>query len=95
MTDAIGRKGNGLFMEARRRILAVEDDPEAARRLVELLTANGYQVDLAVNGNHALSRGRSESYSGFRSNWHVACMSEVVTAFCTRNSLYESTNALT
>jgi two-component system, OmpR family, response regulator len=46
-----------------RRVLVVEDDPEAAGQFVELLTANGYQVDLAVNGNDALSRGRSESYA--------------------------------
>jgi two-component system OmpR family response regulator len=50
-------------MEARRRILVVEDDPETAGQLVESLTANGYQVDLAVNGNDALSRVRSERYA--------------------------------
>ena len=50
-------------MEARRRILVVEDDPETAGQLVESLTANGYQVDLAMNGNDALSRGRSQSYA--------------------------------
>ena len=50
-------------MEARRRILVVEDDPETAGQLVESLTANGYQVDLAVNGNDALSRVRSERYT--------------------------------
>ena len=44
-------------------ILAVEDDPETAGQLVESLTANGYQVDLATNGNDALSRGRSERYA--------------------------------
>ena len=37
-------------MEARRRILVVEDDPETAGQIVESLTANGYQVDIAVNG---------------------------------------------
>ena len=56
-------EGDGLFVEARRRILVVEDDPETARQLVESLTANGYQVDLAVNGNDALSRVRSERYA--------------------------------
>jgi two-component system, OmpR family, response regulator len=50
-------------MEARRRILVVEDDPETAGQLVESLTANGYQVDVAENGNDALSRGRAESYA--------------------------------
>jgi two-component system OmpR family response regulator len=49
-------------MEARRRILVVEDDPETAGQILESLTANGYQVDVAVNGNDALSRGRSGSY---------------------------------
>jgi len=50
-------------MEARRRILVVEDDPETAGQIVDSLTANGYQVDIAVNGNDALNRGRSESYA--------------------------------
>ena len=51
------------MMEYRRRILVVEDDPVTAGQLVDSLTANGYQVDLAANGNDALSRGRSEAYA--------------------------------
>ncbi|HEY7301966.1 MAG TPA: response regulator transcription factor [Xanthobacteraceae bacterium] len=51
------------MMESRRRILVVEDDPETARQVVESLTANGYQVDVAANGNDALSRGRSDGYA--------------------------------
>jgi len=47
----------------RRRILVVEDDPETAGQLVESLATNGYQVDLAANGNDALSRGRSADYA--------------------------------
>ena len=50
-------------MEARRRILVVEDDPETAGQIVDSLTANGYQVDIAVNGNDALNRGRSGNYA--------------------------------
>ena len=50
-------------MQARRRILVVEDDPETAGQIVESLTAKGYQVDIAVTGNDALKRGRSESYA--------------------------------
>jgi two-component system, OmpR family, response regulator len=46
-----------------RRILVVEDDPEAARQLVESLTTSGYHVDLAVNGKGALSRGCSADYA--------------------------------
>ena len=39
----------------RRRILIVEDDPETAGQLVDALTKDGYEVDLAANGNDALS----------------------------------------
>jgi len=47
----------------RRRILIVEDDPETAGQLVDALTKNGYQVDLAANGNDALRLGRSTDYA--------------------------------
>jgi two-component system, OmpR family, response regulator len=46
----------------RRRILVVEDDLETAGQLLESLSTNGYQVDLAANGNDALTRGRSVDY---------------------------------
>jgi two-component system, OmpR family, response regulator len=46
-----------------RRILVVEDDPETAGQLVEQLTTSGYQVDLAANGNEALSHGASHDYA--------------------------------
>ncbi len=49
--------------QARRRILVVEDDPETAEQLVESLTTSGYQVDLAVDGDSGLSRGRSADYA--------------------------------
>ena len=47
----------------RRRILIVEDDPETAGQLVDALTKNGYQVDLAANGNDALRLGHSTEYA--------------------------------
>src|SRR5215470_1846442 len=46
-----------------RRILVVEDDPETAGQLVDQLTTSGYQVDLATNGNEALSRGSACDYA--------------------------------
>ena len=52
-----------LVLEARRRILVVEDDPQTAGQLVESLTANGYQVDLAGTGSEALRRGCSADYA--------------------------------
>jgi two-component system OmpR family response regulator len=47
---------------ARRRILVIEDDPEAAEQLVDFLGTNGYQVDLAVDGDEGLNRARSADY---------------------------------
>src|SRR5882757_7219218 len=47
----------------RRRILVVEDEPETAGQIVESLATSGYQVDLAVNGSDALSRGHSAAYA--------------------------------
>jgi two-component system OmpR family response regulator len=47
----------------RRRILVVEDDPETATQLVDWLTTNRYEVDLAANGNDALRRGRAAHYA--------------------------------
>jgi two-component system OmpR family response regulator len=48
---------------ARRRILVVEDDSETAEQLVESLATSGYQVDLAIDGNDGLSRGRTADYA--------------------------------
>ena len=47
---------------ARRRILVVEDDPVTAEQLADSLETDGYQVDLAADGNTALGRGRSTNY---------------------------------
>src|SRR5215813_7794501 len=50
-------------MAGRRRILVIEDDRETAEQLVDSLITSGYQVDLAVDGNEGLSRGRSVEYA--------------------------------
>ena len=50
-------------MTGRRRILVVEDDPETAEQLVDSLATNGYQVDLAIDGDDGLSRGRAADYA--------------------------------
>jgi two-component system, OmpR family, response regulator len=47
---------------ARRRILVVEDDPMTVEQLADSLATDGYQVDLAADGNTALDRGRSTDY---------------------------------
>jgi two-component system OmpR family response regulator len=48
---------------ARRRILVIEDDPETAEQLVEWLEGNGYQVDLATNGDDGFARARADDYA--------------------------------
>src|SRR5262249_57053521 len=52
-----------VMVEARRRILVVEDDSETADKLVESLSTSGYQVDLATDGDEGLARGRSADYA--------------------------------
>ena len=47
----------------RRRILIIEDDRETAEQLVDSLAANGYHVDLALDGDEGLRRGRSTDYA--------------------------------
>src|SRR6516162_9985800 len=49
--------------EGQRRILVIEDDRETAEQLVDLLSNSGYQVDLAVDGDDGLRRGRSNEYA--------------------------------
>jgi two-component system, OmpR family, response regulator len=46
-----------------RRILVIEDDPETAGQLVESLATNGYEVDLAVDGDDGFARGRAAEYA--------------------------------
>ena len=45
------------------RILVIEDDHELAEQIVESLVTNGYQVDLAADGDDALGRARSGEYA--------------------------------
>jgi two-component system OmpR family response regulator len=47
----------------RSRILVIEDDRETAGQVVDFLAASGYQVDLAIDGNDGLRRGRSTEYA--------------------------------
>jgi two-component system, OmpR family, response regulator len=47
----------------RLKILVIEDDRETADQLVDSLSASGYQVDLATDGNDGLGRGRSGEYA--------------------------------
>jgi two-component system, OmpR family, response regulator len=49
--------------EGQRRILVLEDDRETAEQLVDSLSNSGYHVDLAIDGDDGLRRGRSNEYA--------------------------------
>ena len=49
-------------MEGANRLLLVEDDPTLRELLEQLLTGEGYQVDLAPDGQRALHLGLTKSY---------------------------------
>ncbi len=44
------------------RILVVDDEPLIADMMVDMLTAEGYQVDTAANGRLALEKIKQQSY---------------------------------
>jgi two-component system, OmpR family, response regulator len=46
-----------------RKVLVVEDDRETADQMAACLADSGYTVDLALDGNQALERGRSGDYA--------------------------------
>ena len=46
-----------------RKVLVVEDDRETADQMVACLADGGYVVDLALDGNQALERGRNGDYA--------------------------------
>jgi two-component system, OmpR family, response regulator len=46
-----------------RRVLVIEDDAETAEQLVDCLRTNGYEVDLAVDGEQGLRLGSASDYA--------------------------------
>lgn len=48
---------------SRLRILVVEDDRETADQLADFLETNGYQVDVACNGEEGLTMGQVADYA--------------------------------
>jgi two-component system OmpR family response regulator len=47
----------------RRNVLVIEDDSETASQIVDFLSARGYQVDLARNGEDGLKLASSRGYA--------------------------------
>lgn len=50
-------------MQAARRILVIEDDTETARQLTDTLSASGYRVDVAGDGETGLNRALGGDYT--------------------------------
>jgi two-component system OmpR family response regulator len=51
------------MFESRCRILVIEDDRETADQLADFLETNGYQVDIASNGEEGLRMGQAADYA--------------------------------
>lgn len=51
-----------LMVRSVRRVLVIEDDAETAEQLVDCLRTNGYEVDLAIDGEDGLGRGLTSDY---------------------------------
>jgi two-component system, OmpR family, response regulator len=50
-------------VQAVRRVLVIEDDAETAGQLAECLSASGYGVDVAADGEAGLARARAADYT--------------------------------
>jgi two-component system, OmpR family, response regulator len=54
---------NTALTGPRRNVLVIEDDSETASQIVDFLSARGYQVDLARNGEDGLKLASSRGYA--------------------------------
>jgi CheY-like chemotaxis protein len=66
---------------SRKNVLVVEDEPGIAMICVRTLTAEGFQVDVAVNGQVALDMWRGKDYD--------LCISDIRTPYMTGIELYQ------
>jgi DNA-binding response OmpR family regulator len=46
-----------------RRVLVIEDDAETAEQIVDCLQDNGYEADLAIDGERGLQLGITSGYA--------------------------------
>ena len=56
-----GNTSNGP-MKRSIRILVIDDEPLMAQPLADALAAEGYEIDLAVNGQRALEKIKNQTY---------------------------------
>ena len=61
-TTAMGQRQNGQRPLQRTAILVVDDEPGVAAVLVEVLSEDGYLVDIAADGEEALEKLRQRAF---------------------------------
>jgi CheY-like chemotaxis protein len=64
-----------------KNVLVVEDEPGIARLCARTLTGEGFQVDVAINGEVALALWRNKSYD--------LCVSDIMTPYMNGIELYQ------
>ena len=57
------QRSETIVMQALRRILLVEDDPELSAEIAEFLATEGYQIDQALTGHDGLRLGQANPYA--------------------------------
>ena len=57
------RIGVNPMAHSARRVLVIEDDAETAEQIVDCLRTNGYETDLAADGEQGLRLGLAEDYA--------------------------------
>jgi CheY-like chemotaxis protein len=62
-------------------VLVVEDEPGIAKLCVRTLTGEGFQVDIAINGEVGLAMWRKKSYD--------LCISDIMTPYMNGIELYQ------
>ena len=62
-------------------VLVVEDEPGIAKLSVRTLTGEGFQVDIAINGEVGLAMWRKKSYD--------LCISDIMTPYMNGIELYQ------
>ena len=67
--------------EKGKTVLVVEDEPGIAKLCVRTLTGEGFQVDIAINGEVGLAMWRKKSYD--------LCISDIMTPYMNGIELYQ------
>lgn len=59
----VNRDPNELISNTMQKILVVEDDKDMRRMIHSILKEEGYKIDKAYNGRHAINKIKSKNYN--------------------------------